>query len=540
MTGGLLNLVSHAQDSVILYGNPQKTFYKATYKQHTNFGLQKFRIDSDNNSSRIMRMNEETKLIFKIPRYADLFYETFLIVNLPDIWSPLYFNEEANEGEGEWTEFGFKWIKELGTSMIKDIEIHSGGNTLARYDGEYFSCIMQRDGNTGKKQLWNTMTGNIAELNDPANAFNRLNVYPNAYFHGSTNIRPSILGRKLYIPIDAWFTLMSKTAFPLVSLQYQELHISITLRPLRELYIIRDVTDFENNYPYIAPNTNINLQQLYRFTNPPEDSSGNVLSTNIYRWNADIHLMSTYIFLDNAERKHFAQKPQQYLLKDVYTWDFPNTTGSKVVSLESLGLVSTYMFRFRRSDVFMRNEWSNYTNWPYDLPPFGLENLPFPPFYDSPDPAFFTTGDYIASTETANYKNILQSMAITLDGKYRENMLDQGIYNYIEKYNKTAGNAKEGLYVYNFCLNSNNREYQPNGAMNMHKFNNINFEIQTLQPPVDPSASFVQLCDADGNVIGTRQNIWTLNEYNYDFRVYEERYNVIVFKNGTCGLMYAR
>lgn len=539
MPGGLLNLVSHSQDSLMLYGNPQKSFYKATYKQLTNFGLQKFRIDSDNNSSRVFRMNEETKLIFKIPRYADLFYETFLVVNLPDIWSPPYFNTPQGIS-GEWTEFAFKWVKEIGTTMIKEIEIYAGGNTLARYDGEYFSCVMQREGSGRKRALWDKMTGNVPELYDPANAFNRTNTYPNAYYHGTTNIRPSIRGRKLYIPIDAWFSLMAKTAFPLVSLQYQELHISITLRPIRELYSIRDVTDYLNNYPYIAPNPNEGLHQLYRFTNPPEDSSGNVFSTNQYQWNADIHLISTYIFLSELERKYFAVTPQQYLLKDVYARDFFNTTGSKIVELESKGLVSTYMFRFRRSDVFMRNEWTNYTNYPYEYPPFGLENMNIPPFYDSPDVNIFTTGDYIADTETANIGGILLSMAITLDGKYRENMLDSGIYNYIEKYNKTKGYAKDGLYIYNFCLDSNHREYQPSGAMNMNKFQNIHFEIQTLEPPIDPSASFVELCDGDGNVIGTRKNLWSLNEYTFDLRVYEERYNILKFESGMCGLMYAR
>ena len=45
MAGGLLSLISQGQQSIILFGNPSKTFLKATYTRTTNFGLQKFRID---------------------------------------------------------------------------------------------------------------------------------------------------------------------------------------------------------------------------------------------------------------------------------------------------------------------------------------------------------------------------------------------------------------------------------------------------------------------------------------------------------------
>jgi hypothetical protein len=534
MTGGLLNIVSHGTSNLLIYGNPQKTFFKSSYKSITNFGLQKFRIDYE--GSRVLRMNEQTEMNFKIPRYGDLLNEMFLVINLPDIWSPLYYNTENQE----WTLFGFKWIKNLGANIIKEVEFHCGGNTLAKYSGEYLSLAIQRDASAQKKQLWDEMTGNVVELNNPGKAFNRNNAYPNAYYHGTTNIRPSIQGRKLYIPIDAWFGLLNKTAFPLISLQYQELNVKITLRPIRELYIIRDVLDTTYNYPYVSPNPNIDTQQLYRFVNPPEDSYGNVTSTNNFQWNADIHLISTYTFLDNEERRQFSAKPQKFLIKDIYDWEFLNTTGSKVVKLDSKGMVSSYMFRFRRSDVFMRNEWSNYTNWPYEYPPYKLENSYIAPYYDTPDINYFTTGNFDALSAISNLKNILLNMAFVIDGKYRENIMDQGVYNYVEKYNRTNGGLEDGVYIYNLGLETNNYNYQPTGAMNMDKFNNITFEINTLEPPIDPSAAYVNLCDEDGNIIGTRKNLWDLNEYNYDLTIFEERYNVIHIESGMCGLLYAR
>jgi hypothetical protein len=43
------------------------------------------------------------------------------------------------------------------------------------------------------------MTGNVEEINNPANAFGRVNTYPNAYYTENANAEPSIRGRTLYV-----------------------------------------------------------------------------------------------------------------------------------------------------------------------------------------------------------------------------------------------------------------------------------------------------------------------------------------------------
>ena len=48
--------------------------------------------------------------------------------------------------------------------------------------------------------------------------------------------------------------------------------------------------------------------------------------------------------------------------------------------------------------------------------------------------------------------------------------MTQGIYDYVEKYVKNKSLAKDGLYYYNFCINTSPFDYQPSGAINMSKF----------------------------------------------------------------------
>ena len=567
MAGGLLNLVAYGNQNLFLTGNPTKTFFKTTYAKYTNFGLQKFRIDFD--GSRSLRLNEDSKFTFKMKRYAELLMDTYVVVNLPTIWSPIY---PPNGKDGAWAPYEFKWIENLGTQMIKEVTISVGGQVINRYSGRYLLALMQRDYSVNKKKLYDDMTGNVTQLNDPANAHGRINTYPNAYYTTSLfGAEPSIRARKLYIPIDCWFTLSSKMAFPLVSLQYNELEIEVIFRPIRELYTIRDVTDTKNNWPYVQPNYVEPSQQLYYFLqNPPaiEISPESYLDKRT-NWDADIHLISTYCFLSEEEAKVFATREQNYLIKNTYDWNFNNINGPSKVQLDNtLGMVVSWMYFFQRSDINLRNEWSNYTNWPYNYLPYQI--IPAPakgnvlvmdfyeelkkvkPNLDEKDAAIgpgldpedggtnsglFITGDY----KSENQKNILQDFAILLDGNYREDLMDSGIYNYVEKWVRTSGNAPDGLYCYNFCLHTNPFDFQPSGAINLSKFNKIELEFTTFSPPIDPSAQFYTICDPDTKeVIGVNKSNWKLNDYTYDLHVLEERYNILTFVGGNCGLMYAR
>ena len=789
MTGGLLNIVSYGNQNIILNSNPKKSFFKTTYAKYTNFGMQKFRIDF--NGLRNLRMSEESRFTFTVPRYAELLMDTYLVVTLPTIWSPIYPPLSCGDA---WRPYEFRWIENLGTQMIKEVVFSVGGQVLQRMTGKYLLAQVQRDLNGTKRFLYDSMTGGTAEFNDPANFSGRKGTYPNVYYNTSQQgPEPSIRGRKLYIPLNAWFCNNSRTAFPLVALQYNELQIDVVMRPVRELFVTRDI-----NYtppgltissstpitpaevaqaPFIQPNFNEPEYQFYRFLQPPP--AIDITTSDVYLdkrtdWNADVHLLSTYCFLSAEESRVFASQEQKYLLKEAYEWDFKNITGSHRVELQNtMGMVATWMFLFQRSDINLRNQWSNYTNWPYnnvipddvtpapdtgtytnpcnaiitntvldldyykkayiatiivsanDLERFQLgQNItvtydalnyingiiiniigntvsfqvvysvsnatvapiynntsgPFTLFgstysnysildtpqfiyasgknyivrtatytyiassssastisfklidsttgtvYDSPNtyvlPAappsppttftydlldcfigngdafqlqFFSTeqvayyviggvassyygtltgypvsyssgivtinsgilpneigpgvepdgtpsGLYITQNyNTENQREILQQLGILLNGAYRENMLESGVYNYVEKYIRTMGSAPFGLYVYNFGLNASNAEYQPSGAINLSKFSTIELEFSTYVPPLDPSANFYTICDPETGIpVGVNKPQWRIYDYNYDLTVLEERYNVLTFIGGNCALMYAR
>ena len=727
MAGGLLNLVNTGQENLILNGNPSKTFWKTTYAKFTNFGMQKFRLDYE--GLKTLGLTTPTTYTFRVPRYADLLSDTYLVFTLPNIWSPLhvyksqypYTYQEGQKNKdidyydlNNYIPYGFKWIDDIGTNMIEEISIDVGGQNLQKFSGDYLTAKIKKDFPGDKVNLINEMIGNVSELNNPGAAggqegfFARNGKYPNAIYNNSPEgAEPSIKGRKLYIPISTWFSNNSKLAFPLVSLQYNELIITIRIRPINELFRIRDITNPNNSYAYKSPNFNTPLESMYLFLQTPPEPSKNQIkklpnledlknikskncvvreliklgiwnpyaaavyeneitklyNTNINTWDPDVHLIGNYIFLSNDEQQVFAMNCQEYIIPYIHETTFKSINTTDMLELDSIGLVKSWMWFIRRDDVFLRNEWSNYSNNDYLLTTTGLTyNLPYInkkntcssgyiqyrdkdnnikidsdnnkfrkyinrlKYYDNKytvrenDPTFIDDYESIVnkyefnkcfpptmemiiqdimnkinkqtlnknerenlkqkmlaniypiwpqqggedthcqyyqtfwSNNTCRYNlttsgprniqpdsNIMLSAAILFDGAYRENMLDAGVYNFIEKFNRILGKGTNGIYCYNFDVDPYAQFLfnQPGGAINMNAFSKINLEVNTIEPPKTQDPQFKIICNNDNNIIGAIKGTNNIYKYRYDFVLMEERVNIIKFIGGNVALVFS-
>ena len=600
MAGGLLNLISYGTSNNILNGNPSKTFFKTTYAKYTNFGLQKFRINPS--GKRELHLSERTSFRFKVPRYADLLMDTYFVITLPNIWSPIYVRDLSASVTDicNCQPYEFKWIENIGSQLIRRVRYMVDDQVIQEFTGQYLYCMVQRDFSNAKKNLFDKMTGNVAELNDPANYSNRNGNYPNASYNNfsqaiwSNGIEPSIRGQQLYIPLNIWSTLSSKLAFPLVSMQYSQLYIEIDCRPITELFVLRDIKYFiekvtnplfsagpslagpGNNsqpyyIPYVYPDQLIAYNKFYYFLKEPPPNKRGIQAIGIAEyehyyprrtdWNADIHLLATYGFLGDEEVKQFATKCQSYLIREVHEQTLYNQVGGpRRHVIDSLGLVASWMWFFQRSDVNLRNQWSNYSNWPFKTMPYPPTQAVLPYFavapysLPCPPPCTLSTGvltpfDIYLTGEQhiENEYNIMQVWGLYLDGHVREVTLDVGVVNYIEKYIRTSGGAKSGIYCYNFCLSTDPFEYQPSGAINLSKFNKVEFEYAVLTPIDASLVSISVTCDASGissnnqaPITTTDTNYWKLFQYSYNLHIMEERYNILLFDNGVANLVFAR
>ena len=79
MGGGLMQLVAYGAQDVYLTGNPQITFWKVTYRRHTNFAMESIE-QTFNGQADFGR-----RVTCTISRNGDLAYRTYLQVTLPEI-----------------------------------------------------------------------------------------------------------------------------------------------------------------------------------------------------------------------------------------------------------------------------------------------------------------------------------------------------------------------------------------------------------------------------------------------------------------------
>jgi len=305
--------------------------------------------------------------------------------------------------------------------------------------------------------------------------------------------------------------------------------------------------------------------QLYRFLQTPPNLSLTYASFPS-SWDENAHLSCTYVFLSEEEQKVFALQPQHYLFKELHETIFYKVAISDKVWLQnSTAMVASWMLMFQRTDAGLRNEWSNFTNWPYDFLPYDvtplpllMENSPYPDGYnfggitvdpgtlgyglnaDGTESGLFSTGQF----QSENRSEILMRLGILLDGAYREELRAMEMYKYQQQYIITGGAGcatLPGLYCYNFCLDTSPLNMQPSGAMNLSKYSKIEFEFRTITPTASPTASFTVICDPEAGVqIGVDKSPFQLYEYNFNLIVIEERYNVLSFIGGNAALMNAR
>ena len=92
-----------------------------------------------------------------------------------------------------------------------------------------------------------------------------------------------------------------------------------------------------------------------------------------------------------------------------------------------------------------------------------------------PNPSNFAiTGNIGLPGSTTQYpinlKEIMVDLGITMDGVYRESILPSGVYEYMEKYMRSSGGAKDQGYLFKISSKNLNllfttvAQYQLNGS----------------------------------------------------------------------------
>ena len=302
MGGGLMQLVAYGAQDVYLTGNPQITFWKVTYRRHTNFAMESIE-QTFNGQADFGRRVQCT-----ISRNGDLAYRTYLQVTLPEI----------NQGDNPATDAADKgvyarWLDYPGEQMISMVEVEIGGQRIDRQYGDFMHIWNQLTLTSEQEAGYNKMIGQTTQLTyltDPnfaniATACSAADV-PEAVCAP----RQALPETTLYVPLQFWFCRNPGLALPLIALQYHEVKINIEVRPLDEC--------------------------LFAVTGVDDDVAGNTQKCNGAYGKSLVaaSLYVDYVFLDTDERRRMAQNPHEYLIEQLqFTGDESIGSSSNKIKL---------------------------------------------------------------------------------------------------------------------------------------------------------------------------------------------------------------
>jgi len=292
-----MQLVAYGAQDVFLTGTPEITFWKVSYRRHTNFAMESIEQTFSGQADFGRRVT------CTISRNGDLCYRTYLQVTLPEI------NQAMNTtaGEGVYA----RWLDFIGEQLIAQVEVEIGGQRIDRQYGDWMHIWNQLTMTSEQQKGYFQMIGNTTQLTyitDPS--FASVNG-PCSAAGGPAQVcapRNALPETTLYIPLLFWFCRNPGLALPLIALQYHEVKINIDFRPIGEcLWAVKDLSMTSGTQ---------SCSQAYQQS---------LVAASLY---------IDYIFLDTDERRKMAQNPHEYLIEQLqFTGDESVGSSSNKIKL---------------------------------------------------------------------------------------------------------------------------------------------------------------------------------------------------------------
>lgn len=319
MPGGHLQLNSYKTNDSFLTINPQKTFFRKTYHQYSNFAKLNFSLECRPIKGRAF-FNKKNNFSIKLPRHGDLIKEFYIHLTLPKLLT------------GSFAEI--KWIKDLQFKIIESIKFKIGGKIIQEFDSELLYLRHELLLNMEKKALANT-------ISKPYTSF------------GQCCIPTS----SLFIPIPVWFF---DVPFPITCLEFMDFEIDIQTNSIFDLLLVRekDIVNFPGTAINRAPWRRLDIQEYDQ-----------MVPTN---FEIKPNIKINYIFLEQRELKNYFVFDNRILIERHNRITVKNIQGHRKYNKEKQLLKYSYdTFGCTRSiTVLMRkkptacqyNQHFNFTN----------------------------------------------------------------------------------------------------------------------------------------------------------------------------------
>ena len=371
----------------------------------------------------------------------------------------------------------FCWVNKIATYLINSIDFYIGSNKIYSLSDTYINNYAELY--YKNNELYDSLIGN----NSIINIFSE-----------------TIDSTTLYLPIPFWNYSNYGLAFPLISLQYNDIQIRINTKKFIDCIRI--------NYDQSSFNTNLNNEIINMITN----NIGGIIGSSL-----DMSIIMEYIYLDSVERSKFARSAHEYLIEQVQEIEFNKISQSNsFLNLEIFHCCKD-MFWFLQKQPTQNDIFNNDPNvffYTYSRKFVNLNSnvkfflnyvemlyVAFIPF----DSQTFYNGTYVIKDNVKYiekleialkyysnkyaFPSVNKNMnVIATESKFTLNstqLFNQSwtFFNYLHPYCYYNSTPQMGLNVYSFCLKPT--EFQPTGSCNMSRISYIGLNVIIADKPID-------------------------------------------------------
>lgn len=259
--GGIMQLAAIGEQDYFLVSNPQYSFFKKSYRRHTNFAIETIEIAIDQNiGNNDSKFGREMNVI--IPRKGNLLHKLYLEINL-----------RINVTNNNTTKIS---CANFVNSLIKNAQLKVGNTLIDSYTCQFkqmktellneSDTIYQETGSEGGKDI----TTIAREINS---AEKMRGIVPVISTNGAT---ASIKTQRLIYEFDFWFTENIGSSLPLDALSNHDVELIFN-------------TETINNMRGQFTSAELEIETL--------------------------KLYGDYVMLDGEEKRRFAQSAHEYLIE---------------------------------------------------------------------------------------------------------------------------------------------------------------------------------------------------------------------------------
>ena len=300
-----------------------------------------------------------------------------------------------------------QWCDDIGLAMIEYVEMEVGGKVIDHHTGEWLYMRNQLHLPEGLKTTFQAMTRGFNE---------------NA---GSTASDQTM--RIVYVPLSFWFCESTMAALPLIALQFHDVKINLKLR----------------SHEYLSKISKIVPTQ-----------TADVLN---------VQLLVDYVYLDEAERHYFSQKPHEILIENLQYHvsdylEYPQVNHS--IKLDFKHPVKEIVWAFRSVSNTLHgndladghvNDWFNFLS--------------------------IGGGTPLSLCKTASLQVNTHDRTFAMDAAYYSVLLP--FYTHTSAPVSYAfGRYKDrGIYIYSFALRPEEQS-QPSGSMNFSRIDRATLDVE--------------------------------------------------------------